>query len=96
LKGKFDFAGWRRLRKMNGRGANMIQAADPISLMMPRALASEIIELSSDLTDRMHELLERNTDDLLTPVEKAELRKLVSITEIGQIVAAAMQLKSAS
>ena len=74
----------------------MIQAADPINFSVPRALASEIVELSADLTDRMHELLEKNTDGLLTAGERAELQKLVSITEMGQIVAAAMQLKSNS
>jgi hypothetical protein len=74
----------------------MIQAADPITFSVPRTVLSEIVELSAELTDRMHELLERNTDGLLGPVERAELETLVRMAEFGQIVALALQPRAAS
>ena len=52
---------------------------------------SDIVSLSADLTDRMHDLLERNTDDRLSPVEKRELETLVRVAEFGQIISMALQ-----
>jgi hypothetical protein len=39
----------------------MVQAADPVTFSVPRDVLSDIAKLSDDLTDRMHELLQRNT-----------------------------------
>jgi hypothetical protein len=69
----------------------MVQAADPITFSVPRTVLSDIVELSADLTDRLHELLERNTDGALPPLEKAELETLVKMAEFGQIVSMALQ-----
>jgi hypothetical protein len=68
----------------------MIQAADPITFSVPRAVLSDIVQLSADLTDRMHFLLEQNTDGKLGASEKAELETLVRIAEFGQIVSMAL------
>jgi hypothetical protein len=69
----------------------MVQAADPITFSVPRTVLSDIVELSADLTDRMHELLERNTDGALRPIEREELETLVKMAEFGQIVSMALQ-----
>ena len=68
----------------------MIQAADPITFSVPRGIATDIVQLSADLTDRMHALLEKNTDGVLQPAEKAELETLVRMAEFGQIVSMAL------
>jgi len=69
----------------------MSSTVDPITLTLPRTLANGIVELSSDLTDLMHQLLERNTDGQLVPMEKAELETLVRMAEFGQIVSMALK-----
>lgn len=69
----------------------MIEAADPITISVPRKLLSEIAQLSSDLTARMHELLERNTDHELGVTERSELETLIQMAEFGQIVSMALK-----
>jgi len=69
----------------------MIHTADAITFSVPRTVLTEIVELSADLTDRMHELLERNTEGQLQPSEMAELQTLVRIAQFGQIVSMALQ-----
>ena len=68
----------------------IIQAADPVTISVSRKILSEIAHLSAELTDRMHELLERNTDEQLTASEKSELETLVRVAEFGQIVSMAL------
>jgi hypothetical protein len=69
----------------------MVQATDPVTISVPRTILSEIAQLSADLTDRMHELLERNTDGQLTETERSQLETLVRMAEFGQIVSTALQ-----
>ncbi len=69
----------------------MTQTADPITFSVPRTVLTDIVQLSAELTDRMHELLERNTDGKLGPTEKAELKTLVQMAEFGQVVSMALQ-----
>jgi hypothetical protein len=69
----------------------MIQSADPITFSVSRKVLSDIVELSAELTDRMHELLEKNTDGQLGPTERSELETLVRMAEFGQIVSMALQ-----
>jgi hypothetical protein len=69
----------------------MIQSADPITISVPRTVLSDIVQLSGDFTDRMHDLLERNTDGQLVSTEKAELETLVRMAEFGQSVSMALQ-----
>jgi hypothetical protein len=73
----------------------MLQATDPITFSVPRAVLSDIVQLSSELTDRMHELLERNTDGQLSATEKTELETLVRVAQFGEIVSLALQPRNA-
>ncbi|HVS72607.1 MAG TPA: hypothetical protein VHQ47_15225 [Phycisphaerae bacterium] len=68
----------------------MIQFADPVTFSVPRALLSQISGLSADLTDRLHELLERNTDGQLDARESAELETLAQMAQFSQIVSMAL------
>jgi hypothetical protein len=72
----------------------MIQSADPITFSVSRSVLADIVTLSDSLTNRMHELLEKNTDGLLIPAEKVELESLVRMAEFGQIVSIALQPQS--
>ena len=64
----------------------MTRVTNAVTFSVPRATLSAITRLSAKLTDRMHELLERNTDGELSGTEKAELKTLVQMAEFGQIV----------
>ena len=68
----------------------MISATDPVTFSVPRTVLADIVHLSADLTDRMHDLLERNTDGQLSPIERQELEMLVRVAEFGQIVSMAL------
>jgi len=67
-----------------------MSSVDAITLTVPRTVLSDIVSLSADLTDRMHALLERNTDGALSTLEREELQTLVQMAEFGQIVSMAM------
>ncbi|QOV89197.1 hypothetical protein [Humisphaera borealis] len=62
-----------------------------MTFSVPRKVLSDIAVLSDELTDRMHELLERNTDGLLSEIERKELNTLVNVAQFGQIIALALQ-----
>lgn len=66
-------------------------ATDPITLTLPASVATAIPTMAQRLVDRMHELLERNTDGQLTPTEREELESLVDMAQIAQVFAAAVQ-----
>ncbi len=71
--------------------------SDPITLTVPRTVLTGIVQLSADLTDRMHELLERNTSGpVAAGQETAELETLVQMAQFGQIVSMALQTPSAA
>jgi len=69
----------------------MVKALEPITFSVPRGLLTDIEHLSAELTDHMHDLLERNTDGRLSATEKAELEALVRMAEFGQIVSMALR-----
>jgi len=46
----------------------MSQRADPVTVSVPRSILSDILTLSAELTDRVHQLLERNTDGALNDI----------------------------
>ena len=69
----------------------MSQLVDPVTVSVPRNVLSDILTLSDELADRMHQLLERNTDGGLSDIEKSELDTLVRVAQFGQIVSMAMQ-----
>ena len=70
-----------------------LQTRDSITVSVPRTVLTDIVQLSSELIDRMHALLERNTDGQLSASEKAELDTLVRIAEFGQIVSMALAIE---
>ena len=74
----------------------MTQTIDPVTFSVPRRVLTDIVHLSAGLTDRMHELLERNTDGQLNDTEKSELETLVRMAEFGQIVSMALKSPSTS
>lgn len=63
---------------------------EDVTLTFPRATVREVISLSQSLTDRLHELLERNTDGALSPIEHEELETLVRMAQFGQILSLAL------
>ena len=62
-----------------------------ITVTLPASVANDMPVMAQRLVDRMHELLERNTDDQLDPVEREELEALVEMAEFAQVVAAAVR-----
>jgi hypothetical protein len=50
-----------------------------------------MVSLSESLNNRMHDLLERNTDGTLSPIERAELETLVEMAQFGQIISIALK-----
>jgi len=68
-----------------------MSAAPDIILTFPRSVVGDVLTLSDSLQRRMHELLERNTDGSLAPIERAELETLVQMAQFGQILAMAMR-----
>ena len=65
----------------------MQQATEFVSLRVPRSAIPEIPGLANELVDRMHNLLERNTDGELTAIERQELETLVRMAQFAQILA---------
>lgn len=68
----------------------MTMPTDPITLTLPASVASAFPTMAKRLLDRMHELLERNTDGQLSPIERDELERLVEMAEFAQICAIAV------
>ncbi len=50
--------------------------------------------LTGALLDRMHELLERNTEGTLSDVEQESLETLVQMAQFGQLIAAALDAQA--
>ena len=63
---------------------------DTVSLTMTRKMAANLVNGSPRLADRMHLLLERNTDGLLNPTEQAELESLIDVAQVKQLIALAI------
>lgn len=69
----------------------MSDGSESITLKLPRSALPDVIAMSDALIDRMHELLERNTDRQLSPLEHVEAEMLVELAQFSQIVALSMQ-----
>jgi hypothetical protein len=69
----------------------MSATMESVVLTIPRALVSELPSLSRGLTDRMHALLERNTEGTLNPTEREELETLVDMAQFAQLLVMAAQ-----
>jgi hypothetical protein len=65
-------------------------AAENLVLTIPRAAVPALPALSRGLNDRMHALLERNTEGALTATEREELETLVEMAQFAQILAMAV------
>ena len=65
--------------------------ADAVTLTLPRSMLPELPALAKNLNDRMHELLERNTEGTLVETERAELETLVQVAQVVQILAMAAE-----
>ena len=66
-------------------------AADAITLTIPRSILPELPSLAQSLEDRMHELLERNTEGTLAEIERTELETLAQMAQIARILVMASQ-----
>ncbi len=64
---------------------------ESVTVTLPRSAVGGILSLSRGLLDRMHELLERNTDGALSAVEEEELEALVKMVQFGQVFSTALQ-----
>lgn len=69
----------------------MATTGEAVTLTLPRAAIGGVLSLVDDLNERMHQLLERNTDGALSSVERAELETLVQMAHFGQMVSMALQ-----
>lgn len=69
----------------------MATTTDAVTLTLPRSAVPDVLSLSGALLDRLHELLERNTDGALSEAERRELETLVQVAHFGQIVSLALQ-----
>jgi len=73
----------------------MVVDKDHVTFTLPKTALGDVLRLTTELTDRMHLLLERNTDGALSPTERSELQTLVQMAQFGQIVSMAIQHQSA-
>ena len=69
----------------------MGSASDVVTITLPRSIVPELPTFASALNDRMHDLLERNTEGTLSESERAELESLVPKAQFAQILAMATQ-----
>jgi hypothetical protein len=65
--------------------------SDAVTLTLPRSMLPELPALAKSLNDRMHELLERNTEGTLVETERSELETLVQVAQVVQILALAAE-----
>ena len=70
----------------------MSTAPDSITLTIPQSIAVELSKRAAGWNDRMHELLEANTDGALSAPEHRELEALVLLDQFAQILAMANTL----
>jgi hypothetical protein len=68
----------------------MNMTAEAVTLTFPRSVIGGVMSISAKLVDRMHELLERNTDGSLSPLEREELETLVQMAEFSQLLSTAL------
>jgi hypothetical protein len=65
--------------------------SDVVTITLPRSLMPELPIFANALNDRMHDLLERNTEGTLSESERVELEGLVQMAQFAQILAMATQ-----
>ena len=62
------------------------------TITLPRPLLEGLSGISASFTERMHELLEKNSDGTISANEKRELEVLVRVAKLDQVVTLALQL----
>jgi hypothetical protein len=65
---------------------------DTVTVTFPRPVLTGLAGISASITDRLHALLEKNTEGVINATEKQELEGLVRIAQVDQIVTMALQL----
>lgn len=65
-----------------------------ITVTLPASVACEFPTMAQRLVQRMHDLLERNTEDQLNELEREELEALVEMAEFAQVFATAVHKAS--
>ena len=65
-------------------------STESITVTLPAGVAHEIPIMAERLVQRMHNLLERNTEGQLNDLEKDELQALVEMAEFAQVFAMAV------
>lgn len=71
-----------------------MSALESVTLTIPRSAVADVRSLTGALLDRMHELLERNTEGTLTEVERESLETLVQMAQFGQLIASALDAQA--
>jgi len=64
---------------------------DVVTITLPRSIVPELPAFADVLNDRTHDLLERNTEGMLSESEGVELENLVQLAQFAQILAMATQ-----
>ena len=67
---------------------------ESVTVTLPRSAVGGVLSLSRLLLDRMHELLERNSDGALSAFEREELEALVEMSQFGQVFSLALQAQA--
>lgn len=67
---------------------------ESVTVTIPRSAVGGVLSLSNALLDRMHELLERNTNGALSALEQQELEALVEMAQFGQVFSMALHAQT--
>ena len=67
---------------------------ESITVTLPASVAHELPVMANRLVERMHDLLERNTEGQLNELEQEELQALVDMAEFAQVFAMAVHRAS--
>jgi hypothetical protein len=70
--------------------SSMESTIDNVTVTIPRPLLAGLARVTASLTERMHELLEKNTENIISEAEKKELESLVRLSQLDQIVTLAL------
>jgi len=65
---------------------------DNITITVPRPVLTGLAGVSASFTNRLHELLEKNTEGTIDAGERRELDLLVRVAQVDQVVTLALQL----
>ena len=69
---------------------------DNITITIPRPVLAGLSGISASFTNRMHELLEKNSEGTISAGERRDLELLVRVAQLDQVVTLALQLPNKS